>query len=99
MAPIAEFVSLGRDSPIRGLGIARTTAGVVIFHAPLDYLVWTEKMARVFDALNTSVNAMAGASGKEIWLAGSLSPMARQNIEMAGWRIHDNVESRLLPVD
>ena len=99
VAPIAEFVSLGRGSPIRGLGIARTTAGVVIFHAPLDYLAWTEKMARVFDALNTSVNAMAGISGKELWLAGSLSPMARQNIEMAGWRIHDNVESRLLPVD
>ena len=96
VAPIDRFVSLGRETPIRNLSVVRTKSGIVMFHAPLDYLIWTESMARIFWAMDQAVGAMPGVAGKELWLAGFVSPMARQNIEKAGWRIHANKEHELL---
>ena len=99
IAPIDRFVVLGGEVPIRNLGIARTADGKIIFHAPLDYLVWTELIARIFEAMNNVVDGMPSVSAKELWLAGTVSPIARRKIHAAGWVIHDKMEARLLPSD
>jgi hypothetical protein len=93
---MGRFVALGRDTPVKGLGLAQTVDGVLIFHAPLDYLVWTELMARIFYAIDGAANGISGVKGKELWLAGGLSPLAQRNIEAAGWKIFDNKEIELL---
>jgi hypothetical protein len=97
--PIDRFILLGKEVPIRNLGIARTTSGKIIFHAPLDYLVWTELIANIFEAMNRVVDNMPPVKGKELWLAGTVSALARQKIQDAGWVIHDKVEARFLPSD
>ena len=35
VAPVRRFLSLGRDSPVKGLGLAQNKNGAVIFHAPV----------------------------------------------------------------
>ena len=92
---VDKFVSLGRDSVLRNLGVAQTVDGVIVFHAPLDYLVWSEEMAAVFQAIDRETNTIAN-KGKELWLAGNLSPMARRNIEAAGWKVMVDQEVELL---
>ena len=96
VAPVGRFVSLGRDVPVKGLGLAQTVDGVLIFQVPLDYLVWTEPMARIFHALDGAANSIPGAKGKELWLAGGLSRLAQKNIEAAGWKVAPNKEVELL---
>jgi hypothetical protein len=96
ITPVGRFVALGRDVPVKGLGLAQTVDGVLILHVPLDYLVWTEPMARIFYAIDKAANGIPGAKGKELWLAGGVSALARKNINAAGWNIHDGIEINLL---
>ncbi len=53
-------------------------------------------MARIFHAIDSAANGIPGVKGKELWLAGSLSSLARKNIEALGWNIHDGKEIELL---
>ncbi|MCZ6678104.1 MAG: hypothetical protein O7E52_12725 [Candidatus Poribacteria bacterium] len=96
VAPLDRFILLGKDLPIKNMNIARTRSGIAVFLAPLDYLVWTENMARIFYAIDSAVGSQTGIKGKELWLAGNLSPTARQQIENAGWRVNVNAEVGLL---
>ncbi len=96
VAPVGRFVSLGHDVPIKGLGLAQTASGDVIFPAPLDYLVWTKLIARIFGAIDKAANSIQGVKGKELWLAGGLSRLAQKNIEAAGWKVAPNNEVKLL---
>ena len=95
VAPIDRFLSIKRNAPIKNIGMAQTVDGVIAFHAPLDYLSWTEEMATIFDAINRYANTVPN-KGKQLWLAGNLSPMARSNIEAAGWQIFHDQEINLL---
>ena len=95
IAPVEQFISLGRDVPVKNLGMGQTRGGVIVFHAPLDYLAWTETTALIFEAMDREANKIPN-KGKEIWLAGNLSPLARGNIEAAGWKIFVNQEIELL---
>jgi len=96
VAPVGRFVSLGHDVPIKGMGLAQTVDGVLIFHVPLDYLVWTKLIARIFGAIDKAANSIQGVKGKELWLAGGLSRLAQKNIEAAGWKVAPNKEVELL---
>jgi hypothetical protein len=51
----------------------------------LDYLVWTENNARLAEALDRQVNALPDVRGKEIRIAGGISPQARKALESLGW--------------
>jgi hypothetical protein len=99
IAPIDSFITLGANSPIVGMNFAVVKNGTVLFHAPLDYLAWTEPMANAFTAIDRAASALPGAKRKELWFAGGVSPLARRNIERAGWKIYHNQETRLLPSD
>jgi hypothetical protein len=33
-----------------------------------------------------------GVTGKGLWLGGTLSPLARQELEKAGWTVNENAE-------
>jgi hypothetical protein len=63
---------------------------------PLDYLVWTEPMAQLLTGANQLVNNLQGIKEKQVWIAGTLSPRARKEIESRGWQIHDRAEAQLM---
>jgi hypothetical protein len=89
VTPLERFISLGQFS------VSRTVKGALVFNLPLDYLVWTEPMAQLLTAGNQLVNELPGVKEKQVWIAGTLSPRARKEMESRGWQIHDRVEAQL----
>jgi hypothetical protein len=82
--------------PVGGLAAARTKSGALVFNVPLDHLVWTEPMARFVTGANEFTKGLSGIKQKQIWVAGSMSPMARSELERLGWQIQEQSEDRLL---
>ncbi len=90
VTPLVSFISLGQ------FAASRTNNGALVFNLPLDYLVWTEPMAQLLTGANQLVNNLQGIKEKQIWIAGTLSPRARKEIESRGWQIHDRAEAQLM---
>src|SRR5262245_5704134 len=88
VAPLSSFVSLGE------LAAARTGNGAVVLCVPLDYLVWTEPMAKFITAANKVIDD-AGAKEKQLWVTGALSAEARKAMESRGWQVQEHSEARL----
>ncbi|MGZ8521757.1 MAG: hypothetical protein ACXWX7_16585 [Candidatus Binatia bacterium] len=89
VTPLERFVSLGQ------FAVSRTVSGALVVNLPLDYLVWTEPMAQLLAGGNQLVNELPGIKEKQLWLAGTLSPKARKEIESRGWKVRDQAEAHL----
>jgi hypothetical protein len=89
VTPIESFVALG------DFAAARTKAGALVFNVPLDYLAWTEPIARLLTGANQLVTELPGIKDKQLWLAGTLSARARKEIESRGWQVQEQTEARL----
>ena len=89
VAPIESFQSIG------GLSAARI-GDTIVFTVPLDHLVWTETMARFLTAANQKVNEISGAARKQLWVGGTLSDRARQEVRKLGWDVQEQAEARLM---
>jgi hypothetical protein len=57
--------------------------GTVVVMAPVDRLLWTDDMA----AYITSATAQVQGAKKLLWLTGTASPLALQNLAKAGWEV------------
>jgi hypothetical protein len=64
---------------------------------PVDYLFWTSRVARVAQALTAHVPARPRIARRELWIAGNVSPRARQEFEALGWRVYEQVLTQLNP--
>ena len=90
-----RFQPVDDDSPVRGINIAVTQSGKAIMVAPLDYLVWTKLIAHVFSEIDETASAIPGVTGKELWLTGTLTPLANQQLQKAGWKVFDKSDKML----
>ena len=89
VAPIESFVSLGN------FAAARTKAGALVFNVPVDYLVWTEPIARLVTGANQLVDELGGVKEKQLWVTGTLSASTRKEAESRGWQVQEQTEARL----
>lgn len=89
VARIESFQSIG------GLSAARI-GDAIIFNLPLDHLVWTETMGRFLAAANDKVKEVSAAAQKQLWIGGTMSARARQEIEKLGWMVEEQAEARLM---
>lgn len=64
---------------------------------PVDYLFWTSRVARVAQAMTASVPDRPRIARRELWIAGNVSPRARQEFEALGWTVYEQVFERLNP--
>ena len=64
---------------------------------PIDYLFWTSRVARVAQALTAHVPNRPRVARRELWIAGNVSPRARQELETLGWTVYEQVHARLNP--
>ena len=78
---IDRFVGLGNNVA------ARLASEVLVMCFPVDYLSWTESNAKLAFALDKHIRALPDLKGKEIRLAGGISPQARQALEGMGWKV------------
>jgi hypothetical protein len=76
---------------------ARTADGALVVNAPADHVFFTESLASFFRAARSGLDDLAGASGKQLWIAGGMSPKARKWIEESGWAVHTDARKKLLP--
>jgi hypothetical protein len=64
---------------------------------PVDYLFWTSRVARVAQALTANVPSRPRVARRELWIAGNVSPRARQEFEALGWTVYEQVLTQLNP--
>ena len=64
---------------------------------PVDYMFWTPRVASVAQALTTHVPDRPRIARRELWIAGNVSPRARQELESLGWKVYEQVSATLNP--
>ena len=52
-------------------------------------------MEQLLTGANQLVNNLLGIKEKQLWLAGTLSPRARKEIESRGWKVRDRAETQV----
>ena len=82
--PLQELLQTG------AVTMARTDEGAILAALPLDHLTWNEVTAEAFSGW-----AALSGSPKLIFMAGDVSPLARQHIEAAGWTLETGLAQRL----
>jgi len=93
VSPLTQLVSVGQ---VPG---ARAKDGALVFNFPIDYLVWTDSLARLVANTDNLANQLPGVTRKEMWITGSLSPKARTEMKRMGWVTFENAETLLVAQD
>jgi len=93
VAPLTQFVSVGQ------VPAARAGNGALVFNFPIDYLVWTDSLARLVANTDLLANQLPGIKRKELWLTGNLSPKTRTELRKMGWFTFENAEALLVAQD
>jgi hypothetical protein len=70
----------------KGTIFGRDRAGVLIVPVEVDYVVWTTRAAYFANRPDLA------AQKRAISLSGKMSPLAKKNFELLGWRINENTQ-------
>jgi hypothetical protein len=91
VSPIKEIKVVGI------LVYARAANGSVMIPFPLDHGVWSAQADRAIKHAISGYRAMAsGASGKfELWVTGTVTPMAKRQVKLHGIEVVENVDKRI----
>jgi hypothetical protein len=71
---------------VTGTVLGETAGGAVVVPAAADYVSWTERVAAFAGRPD-----LAGVAPPRLWLAGKLSPRARQELTARKWTIEEGV--------
>ena len=90
VAPIAQIVE-SRQFPF-----IQTKEGKVIGIFPIDHLAWIRSMADTVDiSADMALKGISDVTGKELWFEGTVSTLARKNLEARGWTVKEKVGEEL----
>ena len=78
---------------VQPLVVAQTKSGPAIIPFALDYGVWTANADRLSQKLKTSYRAPGFNSRFELWVTGTVSPTAKQELEKRGFTVMERVGS------
>ncbi len=48
------------------------------------------------NAVSEAIGKLPGVTGKELWIEGTVDPVARKALEDRGWKVEDKVRDTLL---
>lgn len=85
---------IARFLPVGEFVVARTPGKAMVVCVPLDHVLWTEAVARVTDAFSRRAREL-GLSEKHLWLTGTASVLAREQLGRGGWTLHEQSETHL----
>jgi hypothetical protein len=94
-----------KQSPITGitmvgpLTVAQTKAGAAMIPFALDYGVWTANADKLSRELKTNYRAPGFNGSFELWVTGTLSPKAKQQLQARGFTVVEQVGGRIDIVD
>jgi hypothetical protein len=79
-----------------GLALAKAGNGTVLLPFPLDHGVWTERAERVISGLTARYDQATGTKNRyELWVTGTLSPVAKQELQARRIGFAENVDQRI----
>ncbi|MGA3117359.1 MAG: hypothetical protein ABSF90_23335 [Syntrophobacteraceae bacterium] len=78
-----------------GIPVLLTNNGKIVAIFPLDYVAWTQNVARKVETVSAAIKQMPGVSGKELWVTGKVDPIARKALEANGWKVEERVREKL----
>jgi len=87
--------SVQRFVDANGVPVLMTNKGKIIAIFPLDYIAWTQNFARKAEAVSAAIKQMPGVSGKEFWVTGTVTPIARKALEARGWKVEERAWEKL----
>jgi hypothetical protein len=93
VSPIERFIGVG---PVSG---ARTVSGALIFNIPVDYVAWTEEVAKVVTTATGLADQLPGIREKQLWVTGTLSPRARAEMVRLNWKVYERNEALIVATD
>jgi hypothetical protein len=93
VAPLAEMQKVGR------LVIAHAKNGKALVALPIDHLLWTSAVDRRSQELKASYKAPGFTGQFDVWVMGTVSPLARQHLTERGISITEEVYKRVEMVD
>jgi hypothetical protein len=100
LAAYQQSVSPIQEIVVPGVLFARAANGTVLIPFPLDYGVWGTRAERVVkNSLAGYKAAKPGKAAFELWVTGTLSPLARQQLEAQGIKVVENVDRRIAMMD
>jgi len=76
---------------VTGTLVGQTKSGGLVVPAPVDYVSWTERVARFATRPD-----LAGRD-RHIWLTGRVSPRTRDELTKLKWSLRENVQSIMGP--
>lgn len=86
---VERFVNAG------GILFLLTKDRVVVGLFPLDHVAWTVNFARQETQVSDAIEKMPGIKGRELWISGTVDPVARRALESKGWIVEERVKDRL----
>lgn len=89
VSPVEKFIWIG------GSPILLTKEGTIVIPIPVDHVVWTRRLAQWSREDLAISQKMMPPKGKELWVAGTVSPLAKKNYEAKGWIVKENIAARL----
>ncbi len=89
VAPIEEITILA------GLTMARAENGRALIPFPLDRGVWSERASRLLNHLVKSYRSPGFRGGFDLWVTGTVSPRARQELARIGITVSENMDERI----
>lgn len=93
VSPIQEITS-------PGIILARAANGTVLIPFPLDYGVWTVRAERVVKhTLDGQKKGSRSPAKVEFWVTGTVSPLARKQLEAQGIKVVEKVDKRIGMMD
>jgi hypothetical protein len=100
LAAYQQTVSSIQEITAPGIILARATNGTVLIPFPLDYGVWTVRAEGVVKKTLASYKTSGRTPARfELWVTGTVSPLARKQLEAQGIKVVEKVDKRIGMMD
>jgi hypothetical protein len=100
LAAYQQTVSPIQEISAPGIILARAANGTVLIPFPLDYGVWTVRAERVVKNTLAGYKTPSGNPARfELWVTGTVSPLARHQLEAQGIKVVEHVDRRIGMMD
>jgi len=93
VAPLTVIQTIGR------LVVAQAGNGHALVPLPLDHVMWTQAVERRSQELQANYKAPGFTGQFDVWLTGTASPLARQQLAQRGMTVTEEVYKRVEIVD
>jgi len=82
-----------------GLVIAKTGNNRALILFPLDYGIWTESIETILKNILATYKSPAEKAQFELWVAGTMSPLMKKNLDLLGIKVTEKVGGKAWFVD